>query len=197
MLRSGIAQTKAAEFLLYVDRDDPRKGEYRPFADLERTKVMFGNPIGRGAAVNHLIDQSRDYRMFLVVSDDITYERDGWEGEISAAMDSFGDEIGLVHLASENHQPWVNWACVSRRWIDTLGWFNYPALRNFCQDTVIQALAEALERIVRIEPKVVHHHVINHPDVGQRLVADQSIFLWYFAQHFGSDLRKLRGALTR
>lgn len=191
MIESALDNSNA-DVLVYVDNDDDTRHEY-PHSS-ERVRVHHHLPIGRGAAVNELIRCYPDYRMYLIVSDDITFVRSDWEAQVVAAMDAFGDDLGIVHLASENGAKYANWVVASKKWIDTLGWFNYPGCRWFCQDTIIQVLAEALGRIRFIEPKVIHHHVIHDYDVEARMVPDTRAFLWYMAQEFGGDLAKLREA---
>lgn len=194
MIESALAHS-GADLLLYVDSDD---GPSHSLLGLrsDRVQVVIATPQGRGGAVNHLCEKFQRYRMYLVVSDDIVFVRDGWESQAKAAMDSFGDDIGLVHLESEIAETYANWCVVSRRWIDTLGWFNYPECRWFCQDTIIQALATALDRIRFIRPQVLRHDILHTPDVLDRLRHDQDAFLWYMAGHFGRDLAKLREAIN-
>ena len=190
MVASALANSDA-DVLLYVDTDDPEEASY--LESIIRVTAYKGPPIGRAAAVDALIAIYPDYRMYLVVSDDIMFMRNGWEKQVVDAMDSFGD-IGIVHLANETGEPYANWVVASKKWIDTLGWFNYPGCRYFCQDTILQVLAEALGRIKLIEPAVIHHDVVTHPDTPARLAADQDRFLWYMATEFGKDLAKLRAA---
>ena len=196
MIRSALASTSEAEILIYVDRDDPCLDKYLLLADIPHTRFMVGNPIGRGPAINELVAKSDPFDNYVIVSDDITYVRSGWDLEVQEAMDSFGDGIGCVHLSSENGQKYVNWLCVSKKWIDTLGWINEPNLKMFCQDTVVQILAEALGRIKFIEPKVVHHECLDVANNMPKYAEDASLFLWYCAKRFGSDLDKLRGAMS-
>lgn len=191
MKRSAL-DSSTADVLIYVDSDDPTRRDYLWREQDERAVIHEGPPIGRGAAVDALIQAYPDYRMYLIVSDDIVFVRNDWEQQVIEAMDSFGDDIGIVHLASETGESYVNWAIASKKWIDTLGWFNYPGCRNFCQDTILQALAEALDRTVFIEPKAIHHDTLHHPDYLEQMKVDQDAFMWYMAKHFGSDLRKLR-----
>jgi hypothetical protein len=188
-------RTSDADLLLYVDRDDQHLARYGGY-DPKHVKLVVGDPIGRGRAVNALCETYPNYRAYLMVSDDITFDRKGWDKEALAALDGFKDEIGLVHLESEVEQTYANWAMVSRKWIETLGWFNYPGCNWFCQDTIVQVLAQAIGRITLIEPQVLTHHVTHTPDVIERLRQDQDAFLWYMAKNFASDLAKLREAIA-
>lgn len=194
-LVNSTLETTSADILIYLDSDDPRLLDYH-LPENDRVHVLVEPCVGRGEAVEKLIHRFPPYRMYMVLSDDAVFVRTGWDQEVIAAMDAFGDDIGLVHLESENHQPYVNWACVSRKWIDTLGYYNYPGCTFFCQDTILQILAEALGRITYIQPQVVNHLVHNHPDWSARLAKDTNAFLWYCATQFGKDLAKLRGVMA-
>jgi hypothetical protein len=196
MVQSALATSKA-DVLIYVDKDDIPST--RLSFDDERVNILIGEPQGRGRAVNALCDTFSGRRGYLVVSDDIVFTRPGWDAEIEQAMDAFSNDIGLVHLKGSNTQqttgePWVNWACVSRNWLDTLGWFNYPELEHFCQDTVLQVLAEALGRIVQLPEVMLHHACIDHPQMRERLQGDAERFLWFCAKDFASCLDKLKRA---
>ena len=194
----SVLQTSKADVLVYVDQDDV-PSHRMSFWD-ERAKLTIGEPIGRGNAVNALCRAFPDYRAYLMVSDDIVFVRPGWDAEIEAAMDAFSNDIGLVHLKGSNTQqskgePWVNWACVSRTWLDTLGWFNYPECNWFCQDTVLQVLAESLGRITQIPEVALHHACIDHPQMRERMQADAEKFLWFCAKDFKPCLDKLKAAM--
>jgi hypothetical protein len=194
MIDSALETTSETEVLIYVDRDDPYLGDYLALVK-HRVKVMVGDHIGRGPAINELVKKADRYDNYLIVSDDITYVRPGWDVEVREAMDSFGDGIGCVHLASENGQKYVNWLCVSRKWIETLGWINEPTLDMFCQDTVVSVLAEALGRIKIIEPQVVQHECLVGAHQMEKFSRDAGLFLWYCASRFGSDLAKLKAVM--
>lgn len=186
--------TSDADVLIYVDRDDWAVPEVEKLAG-PRTKVLVGDPIGRGRACNALIDAFPPYDIYLIVSDDIVFVRNGWDQEVHRAMAEFGDDIGLVHLAAENPDPHANWCCVSRKWVTTLGWMNYPGCAFYCQDTIMQALAEALGRIVKIEPKVLHHDCLLDTHSEQHFIYDSEQFLWFFAREFGGCLKKLKAKM--
>lgn len=192
MIESALKHSQA-DILIYLDQDDESPYEVHPNP---RVKTSTGSPMGRGAAINALCDQFRGYRAYLLVSDDVTFVRSGWESEILQALDAF-QEIGLVHLESENGFHHVNWPCVSRKWIDTLGWMNPPSLKWYCQDTVLSCLGEGLNRVHRIRPKVLHHHAISGPSAEARADEDVWRFLEYMAKDFGRDLSLLRDACLR
>jgi len=195
---ASVLEYSQADVLLYVDKDDVPSTRLR--FDSERVVLMIGEPQGRGRAVNALCDTFRQYRGYLVVSDDIVFTRPGWDVELEQGLDTFSNDIGLVHLKGSDTlqaegQPWVNWACVSRNWLDTLGWFNYPELEHFCQDTVLQILAESLGRIHHVPQVALHHACIDHPQMRERMMADAERFLWFCAKDFALCLRRLKAAM--
>lgn len=195
----SVLKSCTADVIVYVDEDDEQRSAYfdvsQDFKDEPRVSIYFGEHIGRGQAINALCKQRKEYRMYLVISDDVEFVRNDWEQQVVAAMDSFGDDIGVVHLESENGKAYVNWACVSRKWIDKLGFFNAPGMTWFCQDSVIQILGEALDRIKFITPQVIHHKIENHPNVMDRFHEDVSNFLWYMVLNFKRDLDNLKEAI--
>jgi len=190
--------TSRADVLIYNDVDD-LAAYWDSWSHLEykdRVFTVIGAPVGRVGAVNALAHSfGETYRMFLVTADDCTFTRKGWDAEVIAAMDAFGDDIGCVHLASDNGLPHVNFPCVSRRWIETLGWLECPRLKNFCVDTVIEVLAIALNRITQIAPEAVVHHVVRRDGYQEAARADVYEFLAYITQDFAADLAKLRAVL--
>lgn len=191
MVESAI-NTSQADVLLYFDEDDPTKPQPAGAWNGPRVHTLQGPRIGRGASINALCHTFKDYRAYLLVSDDIAFNREGWDKDVLSAMDSFPNDLGLVHIANNPDSQFVNWPCVSRRWIDAVGWFNPPTLRSYCQDTALQALAEALDRIQRVPPALVHDSL---PEEGSNYGTDREAFLWFMALQFGPALKKLREAL--
>lgn len=197
MAQSAL-ETSEGTVIGYVDSDDDKQSEYQTG---ERVIVDIRNPVGRGRAVNDLCDRHRDFDDYLVVSDDITFTRGGWGDDLSDAMKAFPNSIGVAHLPGtepthSEPRPWANWICLSRNWIDTLGWWNYPECTWFCQDTIVQVLGEALGKIIRIEPPAVYHYVMRTEDMGKKLAEDEDKFLWFMAAEFGNCLNKLRRAAS-
>jgi hypothetical protein len=189
----SVMNTSQADVLLYFDDDDSTAPVPSGAWNSPRVRTMGGPRVGRGAAINALCQGFREYRAYLLVSDDVTFTRKGWDREIESAMDSFGDDIGLVHIANSPESNFCNWPCVSRKWLDAVGWFNPPTLRSYCQDTSLQALAEAIGRIRRIEPAISHECVADDNGAA-RFSADLNAFLWFMALQFGPTLKKLKAA---
>jgi hypothetical protein len=191
----SMVNTSDAHALVYFDEDDsthPPVGAWNG----PRVRTLLGPRIGRGASINALCQTFRDYRCYLLVSDDIVFSRTGWDQEVEAAMDSFGDDIGLVHLSTGIDAGFCNWPCVSRKWVDAVGWFNPPTLRSYCQDTALQVMAEALGRIRYIEPPVLIHDCVTDDSGAHRFSNDLNAFLWFMALQFGPSLKKLRAVMS-
>lgn len=188
----SVINTSRAEILLYFDTDDPtapRPGTWNG----PRIHVTSGPRIGRGKAIN-LLCQTHDYDAYLLLSDDARLTRSGWDREVEAALNSFPNRIGLVHLSSGIPEGWVNWPCISKEWLSAVGWFHYPGLEKYCQDTVLQTLGEALDRIAYIDPPCIHHDCLSEDENAAVYQRDREALLWFFARGgFRTALKALRG----
>lgn len=190
----SLINTSKADVLLYFDDDDPTAPRVGTWGG-PRIHVERGPRIGRGAGINHLCQRFPEYDGYLLVADDVRFIRRGWDLEVSEAMGSFPDGIGLVHLSTGIPEGWVNWPCVSRKWLDATGWFHYPRLERYCQDTVLQALGQALGRIRYIEPVVLEHDCVTDGTGADCYSKDVEAFLWFMARDFGNTLTRLREAV--
>ena len=189
---SSVIDSSRADVLIYFDDDDPTHPIPEGAWNGPRVRTLVGPRIGRGAAINTLCQMFQEYRAYLLISDDITFVRNGWDKDVLAGMDHFSNDIGLVHIAYSHDHQFVSWPCISRKWIDAVGWFNPPTLKSYCQDTALQALGEALDMVVRVYP-AIEHSCIAQENGDEKLAADMEAFLWFMALDFGPALKKLRG----
>lgn len=187
---ANVIRTSQADVLVGLDRDDPTISEYK-FSHSPRVGVWADCPGGRAAAVEAVIQAFPEYDAYLVMSDDARFTRHKWCRDVIEAMPQ--DGIGLVVL--EGEEKVANWLAVSRKWIDTLGWFNPPEMRYFCQDTYLHLLATALDRVIKVGPKAVWHKTIYHSEAWARLANDQAAFTQRCATEFENDLKKLKEAM--
>lgn len=190
MLRS-VLDTSVADVLVRLDDDDIGSD---PLSDQEfgpQVRWIRGAPVPPGEKVNQLASVL-GYDAYLWVTDDMTFVRSGWEPQVLEAISRFPRRIGVVHLQADVDVPYANWICVSREWLDAVGWFAWPGCGYFCSDTILQSLGEALDRIVRIEPQVVAHKALQRPDSEQRLVADERALRMFYGHDFGRTLARLR-----
>lgn len=190
MARS-VLSTSDAFTLGYTDLDDrPSHGLTSIVLQQPSVVVCAGQSVGRSGAINHLCLSHPKHRAYLLVSDDIEFIRPGWDKDILSAMDSFGDDIGVVHLKDGMQNGNVSWPCVSRKWIDAVGWFNPPRLRHYCQDTAIQAMGEALGRIKAIDEIALRHDCMSSDNGNYQ--KDVQEFLDFMAHDFGPALNRIR-----
>lgn len=186
-MRKSVGNTSNASILSYVDSDDP--SGYKLCAGM-----TVGPPIGRGPAINVLCDDNREFDYYLLASDDVVFIREGWDREIEQLFP--GDELAVLNVARERGEPQVNWPCVSRKWIDTLGWFSPPTLGRYCQDTALQALGDALGRTIYMEHDILRHNGICREGAAADLAKDSEAFLWFMARSFKGCLDKLRAEMS-
>lgn len=195
-MAATVVNTSSADVLLYVDADDVHS-KHLPELATDRIRIGIGKPIGRGPAINGLCEGFKEYEAYVLVSDDAQFVRKGWDEEVAKAIEGFQNRIGLVSipdgLSKGQH---VNWPCVSREWIDAVGWFNPPRLMHYCQDTAIQALGQAIDRVSWIWPQVLSHDCVAAENGGEKYKMDLDRFLWFMADDFEPALKRLRAVMT-
>lgn len=134
--------------LLYLDDDDPTRGEYPP----ERTIV--GPRINLGPAYN-VLQKEIEADLYMMCADDIFFATAGW-GE-AAVLEMPKDGIGVVAFdegSRENGHP-----IVGRALIEKLGYLASPHFNHSCVDNWIVGIALHLERFKKISKiRIVHEH---------------------------------------
>lgn len=182
--------TSDADMLAYVD-DDQDYG-----LEPDGRLLLHREPrVGRGKAMNLLCEWHPDYDAYILVADDCVFTKPSWDDELCAAIDAWGDGIGVVNVARETHRNFVNFPAVSGKWIKTLGWFNVPSLERYCQDTALQAMSDALGRTTYLPENIMRHKGMVVENQPEKIAADAIAFLWFMALEFKSCLDKLKAVM--
>jgi hypothetical protein len=197
-MAQSVMDTSDADLVVLIDDDDQTADGYK-YLPPGRTRLLAAPPRGKGPIVNFFIVYDEKYRIYLVVPDDCKFTKKGWDKRIIEEMNAFGDDIGVVHLSHQKNNgdtdTLCNFPAVSRTWVQALGWYNQPAFRWSCQDTIIQILGDALDRITMIEPAYVKHIVELNVHMMDKFKYDQDNFFWYCVTDFKKDLDKLRSKM--
>jgi hypothetical protein len=159
----------------------------------DRIRMVIGPAVGRGGAINSLCRDFPHYDLYLLASDDAVFVLDGWDQIVEAAMPE--DGIGVINVARETTEDFVNWPCVSRKWIEALGWMHPPRMDHYCQDTAMQALSDALGRTIYMPTNALRHEAVSDETNGIKQRRDYENFLWFMAKDFAPSLAKLRAAM--
>lgn len=185
----SVLETSKADVLSYVDDDQGYELPEEP-----RVICHVGSRIGRGDSINYLCKSHPEYDAYLLAADDVVFTKTDWENDLAAAMPE--DGIAVINAARERQgENFVNWPVVSKKWIDTLGWFNPPKLKRYCQDTALQALSDALGRTVYLQTDILQHKGMQVEDQKNKIAEDATNFVWFMAQEFKGCLDKLKAEM--
>lgn len=146
------------QILAYVDDDDP--ADYQP----ENVKIVRGPRITLSECWNRLAEVA-DGTILHMGSDDIRFRTPGWDTRILDVFDAFPDRICFVHGRDGGHDEKLGThGFVSRRWVDTVGYFTWPGFPCDYADTWLHVVAGKIGRRVFV-PSVLIEHL--HPIFGK------------------------------
>ena len=160
------------EVLFYVDSDDPELEFYhREIASLRdrltvanTIEIKQGPQVGVAVATNLLTKMSR-FNIFLYSSDDQIYIDQGWDVKLDEEVNKYADQIYCIWFndawESEN---FCTFPIVSRKWVETLGYFLFPFFEHFFTDTWVWMLAKTVNRAIYMPEVLVEHR---HWKVGK------------------------------
>jgi len=153
------------EFLIYVDNDDPTVDEYWAIIRELRAQhghkldlnMICGEPIGVINCVNHLAFNSTG-TVIMPFSDDHVFRTQGWDMLLDVAVDKFPDQIYCAWFNDNwESERWATSPIVSRKWIETLGYYLVPLFEVYYVDTWVWLLGQKLQRSAYIRDGLVEH----------------------------------------
>ena len=190
--RSLLATSTEADMILCVDGDQLDLYGHRMGGDRLR---LFSKP--RTSIVdllNAAAEKYRGYDVYGLIVDDSVFVTRGWDTQVQGWVTGFKGGIGVV---SAHHAagPWVNFPYVSRRWIDTLGWYACPETHHFCWDTVSELLGDATSIVYAHEDEFsIHHDGLIQCSREAVMVHDTREFLDWCIDRRRWNIMKLREA---
>lgn len=195
MVKSMAATSTKAHALIYLDDDGPEsEPAYREKMPNDLISITRGPRVGSVASANMLANDRR-FQIYGMVPDDAEFKTPGWDDYLIETMNSLPNKIGVV-AAHHNCGPFVNFPFVSRKWLDTVGWYFYPNNYHFCCDSILQMLGEATKIVYAPEEKfsMWHHgrstfNIHDYPN-------DANGFLVFCVQERQPILDKIRGAMN-
>lgn len=151
--------TGPVEVLAYVDDDDPAD-----YTSVTGVRLVVGPRITLSDCWNRLADEA-DGTILGMGSDDIRYRTDLWDYKVRTAFSLYSDRIVFVYGRDGIHDRKLGThGFVSRRWVDTLGYFTWPGFAADYADTWIHELALRAGRVVYLSDVFTEHL---HPIVGK------------------------------
>lgn len=147
-------QSGEVEILLYFDNDDQARYVSYPQADV----IMSGEGTV-GQHWNKMADVARG-NILMMGNDDFIYHTPGWNNIVEdKIVENFPDDIYVAWTDDGSGKADKRCAVpiVSRRWVDTLGYFCPPGFKFFYNDTWISELGTLVERKLYIPEVLVEH----------------------------------------
>ncbi len=158
------AHPKRIEILLYIDDDDPEFKHYEAsITNLEKKfscsliSITLGPSVGVPRAANILFQKSTA-DVFLVSNDDQVFIDYGWDARLDKEIIKFPDNIFCIWFNDKwESKNFCTFPIISRKWIETLGYLQFPFFEHFFTDAWIWMLAKAIGRDHYIDDIIIEH----------------------------------------
>jgi glycosyl transferase/beta-hydroxylase protein BlmF len=152
------------EILLYIDDDDPEFKHYEAsIANFEKKfgynsiSITLGPSVGVPRAANILFNKSTA-DVFLISNDDQVFIDHGWDARLDKEINKFPDSIFCIWFNDKwESRNFCTFPILSRKWIETLGYLQFPFFEHFFTDAWIWMLAKAIGRDHYIDDIVIEH----------------------------------------
>jgi hypothetical protein len=144
----------------------------------ERLIVHIGARHGPVASCNTIV-RVYGFKAYGMVPDDCAFLTPGWDRFLMEEIQKFPKHIAII-AAAHNGGEYLNFGWVSRRWIDTVGWYFAPSQFHHCADSVLEILGECSNSIsYATHEQFAMHHELRHAFNRDRYLEDcQSFLVW-------------------
>ena len=205
MIASFVKTSTVAH--LVVRLDDDQQGLYSGLIVPDRVWFEYGPKTGPGDAIQgsaygnmRLAKERNDltlrpYEAFCAVPDDAEFATPNWDLYALEVLNSFPGRIGVVS-AAHDQGAFLNYPCVSREWIQTLGWYAHPTIYHFCWDTMHELLGDATNIVYAPRDKWLMDHR-GLPQNLEKYNVDTAAFLTWCVTERPEVVKKLRAAIAR
>lgn len=203
MIRSFVSTSTVAQLVVRLDED--QRGLYAGLEVPERVSFEYGPKIGPGGSINGSAYDNmrmskernelalRPYEAFCAAPDDAEFMTPGWDIYALETLRSFPGRIGVVS-AAHDQGAFLNYPCVSKEWINILGWYAHPTIYHFCWDTMHEMLGDATNIVYAPRDKWLMKHE-GLPQNMERYGTDTSAFLTWCVTERPLSVAKLRRAI--
>ena len=202
--------------MLWVDDDDSTAGDYeKAVADLKvefsssDISLRFGPSVGVPKAANNLYDDTTA-DIVMTSNDDQVFIDNGWDDRLDLEIAKYPDGIFCMWFNDKwESENFCTFPVISRRWIETLGYLQFPFFEHFFVDAWIWMLAKAVGRDHYIADVVVEHrhwktgkaekdstyekHLTTEDD--SRHARDRAV-IDKFERYFHADVEALKNAMS-
>jgi hypothetical protein len=151
------------EIVCYLDEDDPQRDGYTGANDLQRVRFLTGRRIVLSDMWNQC-SQAAGGDILMHCGDDIRFRTPDWDTLVTDAHARYPDGIAVVHGEDGTFHDGHGTHCfLTRRWVETVGYFTPPWFVSDFADTWLNELADTIGRRIFL-PDLFTEHL--HPEYG-------------------------------
>jgi hypothetical protein len=145
--------TVIPEILCYVSHDDDSYDKSVPVPFIRGPRLTMSD------LWNALVPHARG-DIFMLCADDVIFRTPGWDREIEKAFAEVPDKILLAFAddGSPNGKRFASLPFVSRKWVETLGYFTGPGFSADYSDTWPFDVATMIGRVKYVPVLIEHMH---------------------------------------
>lgn len=154
----SMSMTGNVRYLVSIDKDDPTMTSDVVYkARGMGAEVISGMSDCKIHACNRDMEQSGDWDILVLASDDMIPMKAGWDSYIRAAFGMyFPDTDGVVHFSDGHTQ--LNTQCIlGRKYYERFGYIYHPAYKSLWCDNEFQQVAWILDKCVFVNETIIEH----------------------------------------
>lgn len=168
MIESWIKNTKDSELIIYYQTDDQPEAleKYKQLESLynhPNIKWSSGERFTSGMIWNKLYEDYATAPIIHLGSDDLHYKTKNWDQEVQNVTKLFPDEVYCISVREGGKEDRRGRICrhpvVSRKMIDTLGFFHPPFFIHYNVDIYWRDICDEVGRFVIMGQDVLIGHV--------------------------------------
>lgn len=182
---SVYATSKSAIVHGYVDLDQVEHYGESPY-------VWYGPRVGPVAALNYLVEKNPGYDAYGILTDDCVVKTPGWDAYVGEVLSHSPFFVVSPHHNFGNH---VDMPFVSRKWIETVGWYACPEVYHYCWPIITGLIGEMTAICHCPQQKFGIEHDL-HEENKAAQVRDSQPFFEFVSLRLPAVVEKLRGAMS-
>lgn len=161
-LKDTTTHPERVELLFYVDEDDTALSQYIDLIKekekaLGRIEVVVGPAISVSQSWNTICKASTG-TVLKMSNDDLVYRTKGWDIRAEEEVNKFPDEIYCMWFNDQLHRRRMcTFPILSRKWVDTVGYFTPGIFNFFYNDTWIHNIGKRIGREHYVDNVIVEH----------------------------------------
>ena len=151
--------TGDVRYLITIDNDDETMNNREMIEAISNpiTEVIVGRSVSKINAVNRDMEQSGEWDILVLASDDMVPVKRGWDALIQFAFTKyFPDTDGVIHF-SDGHTP-LNTQCIlGRKYWNRFGYIYHNSYKSLWCDNEFQQVSWRLDKCVFINECIIEH----------------------------------------